>query len=29
VNEKPALAKGNVQLATNVEIRQRYEGGLK
>ena len=29
VNEKPKLAKGNVQLATNVEIRQRYEGGLK
>jgi prepilin-type N-terminal cleavage/methylation domain-containing protein len=29
VNDQPALAKGNVQLATNVEIRQRYEGGLK
>ena len=29
VNEKPKLAKGNVQLATNVEIRQRYDGGLQ
>jgi prepilin-type N-terminal cleavage/methylation domain-containing protein len=29
VNEQPKLARGNVQLATNVEIRQRYQGGLE
>ncbi len=29
VNEQPKLARGNVQLATNVEIRQRYQGGLQ
>ena len=28
VNEKPELANGNVELATNVQLRQRYEGGL-
>jgi prepilin-type N-terminal cleavage/methylation domain-containing protein len=28
VNEKPAIARGNVVLATNVQIRQRYNGGL-
>ncbi len=29
VNEIPELARGNVQLATEVQIRQRYEGGLE
>ena len=29
VNEKPNVALGNVQLATTVEIRQRYTGGLE
>jgi prepilin-type N-terminal cleavage/methylation domain-containing protein len=29
VNEKPELANGNVVLATDVQIRQRYEGGLE
>ncbi|MCL5734051.1 MAG: hypothetical protein M1274_00435 [Actinobacteria bacterium] len=29
VNEKPNLAKGNTQLATDVQIRQRYTGGLE
>jgi hypothetical protein len=29
VNERPDLAKGAVVLATDVQIRQRYEGGLQ
>jgi hypothetical protein len=29
VNEQPHVAKGNVQLATVVELRQRYTGGLE
>jgi type II secretory pathway pseudopilin PulG len=29
VNERPDLAKGNVELATEVQIRQRYLGGIK
>ena len=29
VNEKPQIARGNVVLATDVQIRQRYEGGLE
>ncbi len=29
VNEVPELARGNVQLATRVQIRQRYDGGLE
>ncbi len=28
VNEAPKLARGNVVLTTDVQIRQRYEGGL-
>jgi hypothetical protein len=28
VNARPELAKGSVALATDVQIRQRYEGGL-
>jgi type II secretory pathway component PulJ len=28
VNERPELAASNVQLATDVQIRQRYNGGL-
>jgi prepilin-type N-terminal cleavage/methylation domain-containing protein len=28
VNEKPTLAKGNVLLTTDVQLRQRYQGGL-
>ncbi len=29
VNERPELAQGNVVLATSVQIRQRYSGGLE
>lgn len=29
VNERPELAGSNVVLATDVQLRQRYEGGLK
>jgi prepilin-type N-terminal cleavage/methylation domain-containing protein len=29
VNERPELARGNVVLSSDVQIRQRYEGGLQ
>jgi hypothetical protein len=29
INSRPDLADGSVKLATDVQIRQRYEGGLQ